>query len=166
MENNFKCFSFLSKKCNFTSSKEKKKNKNPKQCWKRSLKSVVTLGLRSETLSFCTPRLSHFALRNSRILRSEPMWFFILWALWSSRKLKSTPPYFCAQKFIWSQRPAKSFALRYTLLFMSVLPCYCAPELILKAGTCSKGRNNFFRRQRQNWHLFFCLFSNSEIFNV
>ena len=141
MENNFKCFSFLSKKCNFTSSKEKKKNKNPKQCWKRSLKSVVTLGLRSETLSFCTPRLSHFALRNSRILRSEPMWFFILWALWSSRKLKSNPPYFCAQKFIWSQPPTKSFALRYTLLF------YERSAMLLCSGVHFKG-GDMFERQK------------------
>ena len=74
---------------------------------------------------------TRFALRDFLILLSEPMWNFILWALWSSRNPKNDASYFCAPKFISFQCPAKYFALRSTLLFMSVLPCFCAPELIL-----------------------------------
>ena len=77
------------------------------------------------------------------------MWNFILWVLWRSRNPKIVPPYFCAPKFISSQCLAKYFALRSTLLFMSVPPCSCAPELILSqecSATCCAVRSSLHLR--------------------
>ena len=76
-----------------------------------------------------------FALRDFLILRSEPMWNFILWALWSSRNPKCAPPCFCAPKFISSQCPVKYFALRSTLLFMSAPSYFCALILSQECST-------------------------------
>ena len=93
-----------------------------------------------------------FALRDFLILRSEPMWNFILWALWSSRNPKSAPPYFCALKFISSQCSAKWFALRSTLLFMSGPPCFRALILSQECSTtCFAVRSSHLRSALSNF---------------
>ena len=77
---------------------------------KRSLKSMATLGLRSETFSFCAPNRCDFSFCERSGVRVIPRAFRHIFVLQSSSHLN---------------------APRRLLLFMSAPTCCCAPELIL-----------------------------------
>ena len=107
---------------NFTSSKENENNKNPKQCWKRRLKSVTSLGLRSETFSLCAPNRCHFYFVSVLELALSQERSAIFLSLRSLSHLRASPNILRsrAHYFLWTVRHV--FVLRSSFYLKNVPP--------------------------------------------